>query len=275
LEKSRQSFAKRSKISNQKVEQFLKFENQLRTVRMKHPRMGLRKIFYKESLFEQIGVNQFETYFIAKGYGVVRKRAQIRTTNSRYTDRYYDNLINGFVLTRINELIVGDITYYTVGSCVYYISFLLDVYSLRIVGHSVDINMRTELCTKSMKMVEKLRGRQNIKEMIHHTDKGSQYGSIAYTNNLKGNQVQISMAETCLENGYAERINGIIKEEYLDFEPINNLNQMKKALEHAVKMYNEERPIKRHGYLTPIEFENGVKPKTKQTRKIKLHDFRA
>lgn len=274
MDKSRQSFAKRSKVSKQRVEMFLKLTDNIETVRMNHPRMGLRKIFYKESLFEHIGVNQFETYFITKGYGVVRKKSQIRTTNSRFSERYYDNLINGLVMNRINQLIVGDITYYITRDWTYYCCFLVDVYSLRIVGYSVDINMRTELCMRAMRMVVKTRGKQNIKEMIHHTDKGSQYGSIIYSDNLKKNQLQISMAENCLENGYAERINGIIKEEYLDFEQLKNLKQMKKALAKSVKLYNEERPIKRHGYLTPIEFENGVKPKTKQVNEFKLHDFR-
>ena len=270
---TRQGFHKRKKFQERQNVLLDFLAKQIKEVRKNHKIMGLRKIFYKQTLSKFMGLNQFERTFKALGYGVPESKGFIRTTNSRYTERYYDNLINGLVVNERNQLIVGDITYYIVKETTYYICFLVDVYSLRIVGHSVDLNMKTALCSKAFRMVLELRGEGKMNGTIHHTDRGSQYGSLIYTELVEGRNMIISMAENCLENGYAERINGIIKQEYLDGYSIPNLQGMKQRLDKSVSLYNHERPIKRLGYISPVESEEGLAPKTTAKHQIKLYDF--
>jgi len=270
---TRQGISKRRKSQRQKEALIRFLEGRVKSVRLDHKRMGLRKIFYKMSLFRYMGVNRFEHLFQELGYGVDRGRRRIFTTDSRNTERYYDNLVNGLVIRSCNQLIVGDITYYMVGDTTYYICFLVDVYSLRIVGHGVDLNMKKTLCMEAVERVKQLRGINSLTGTIHHTDKGSQYGSLAYVGMVTACKMTMSMAKNCLENGYAERINGIIKQEYLDFYKIGDLTEMKKRLERSVYLYNYERPVKRLGYLSPVEFESGREPKTRVKNKVKLYDF--
>lgn len=128
---------------------------------------------------------------------------------------------------------------------------------------------------KALKMALRMRRQKHFNELVHHSDKGSQYGSKAYLDKLSDAGIKVSMAGNSLENAYAERINGIIKNEYLVHENINSLKQLKNKLKQVVKLYNEKRPHIELGYLSPINFEKKIIDLPEPGRpKLKLYDFR-
>ena len=129
--------------------------------------------------------------------------------------------------------------------------FIIDVYTKKIVGYTISNHMRAEANIAALKMALKT----NKAPAIHHSDKGSQYGSNEYISLLKDNKCKISMCQTAQENAYAERINRTIKEEYLDYWHPKTLKDLKKILVKAVDHYNEKRPHNHLERLPPVIFE--------------------
>ncbi|MGB0879406.1 MAG: transposase [Polaribacter sp.] len=170
--------------------------------------MGSRVMFHHLGI-QTIGVNKFEKIVSRNGLCVVVKRKRIRTTNGCY-QKSDTNLINGLVLNKINQVIAGDITYLILEQITYYIFTLKDMYSKRIVGLYGSDTMLSKNAIKTLKQVIKLRGK-NIAGCIHHSDAGSQYKSKAYKKILKTNNISMSIAENCLQNGMAEQLNGVLK----------------------------------------------------------------
>jgi len=206
------------------------------------------------------------------GYRVKIKKRTIKTTlpgNYKYT-----NLIEGMVVKHINQVVQSDITYILVNEIFYYAIFIIDVYSKRIVGYQVSKNMRVEANIKTLKQMIKLRGKSAMAGCIHHSDRGSQYGSLEYRNLVKSVNCLLSMDHSAEKNAYAERINGIIKNEYLKYWTINSFEKLKSSVNKAVKHYNEKR-IHRHlpNKLSPNQFEKKWKTSTKiqQHREMIYH----
>jgi len=224
--------------------------------RKSHPRAGARKLFKLLGLDGEIGINQFEKLLSVNGLGVPVKRSAYKTTNSNHPLYKYGNLINGFKLTGVNQVWATDITYFILGDKVYYITFIMDVYSRRILGFSASENMKHENNIRVLKQSIKLRGKEKLRGLIHHSDKGSQYCSKAYIELLGEYNIKISMAGTSLENAYVERLNGIMKNDYLyPRSKVYDLKSLKKELKETVRLYNEERPHSELGGLTPALFE--------------------
>ncbi|MCK5538538.1 MAG: IS3 family transposase [Bacteroidales bacterium] len=241
-------------------------------VRKDHPRMSARKI-HKMLNLQDIGINKFEQFVSISGLKVQKYRSVIKTTRSGRFN--YPNLTYGLELDFINQLWAGDITYFITPVKTYYIVLLIDVYSRRVVGFSASDNMFADNNVRVLTMAIRMRKQKYFNELIHHSDKGSQYGSTAYLAKLNNAGIKVSMAENSLENAYAERINGIIKNEYLIHENINSLKQLKTKLKQVIKLYNEKRPHIELGYLSPINFEKKIKDLPERSRpKLKLYDFR-
>jgi len=245
----------------------------VKQVRKEHPRMGSRPMCHLLKV-QCIGINKFEDIVSSSGLGIEKKRLWIKTTHSNHNLQIYDNLTYGLELNGINQLWVSDITYYIKINQVYYLIFIQDVYSRRIIGYSSSDNMYTQNNIKALKMAFKLRKSAKYTELIHHSDKGSQYCSNEYTKQLKKAGIQISMAKNSLENPYAERLNGIIKNDYLAFREVNNIKQLNKALKEVVFIYNHKRPHSELDYLTPVEYEKKMQKLPKdQVNTMKLYDF--
>jgi hypothetical protein len=221
-------------------------------MRKDYPHASARKLHHLLGIEKIIGINRFEQFISTQGLGVSRPRTFIRTTQSG--PYVYPNLVHGIQLNGINQLWVSDITYFITVEGVFYIVLILDVYSRRIIGYSASENLLAINNLKALKMAFRTRGQKKFEGMIHHSDKGSQYGYIVYVKTLGNAGIQISMAETCLENPYAERINGIIKNDYLVAFDIKSLAQLKKALAKSVKRYNNF-PHGELGKSSPLEFE--------------------
>ncbi len=216
-------------------------------LRAQHPGCGVKKMY--ESLNPDfIGRDKFIDEFMSLGYRLKRKKNYHRTTISSLI--YKPNLIRGMLVNAPSIVWQSDITYIPVADKHYYAVFIIDVYTKEIVGYSVSDHMRTSANIMALKMACSKRKCPEI----HHSDRGSQYISKAYTSMLNKMGTQISMGLTALENAYAERINRTIKEEYLDYKWIRTFSQLKKAIANAVYHYNNFRPHNNLNGLSPIQF---------------------
>lgn len=236
--------------------------------RIKHRNMGSR-VMYHQLKIEDVGINKFEKIVSNNQLCVQIKRRRIVTTDGYY-EKSDKNLINGMVLSNINQVIAGDITYLILDDKTYYIFTLKDMYSKRIVGLYASENMFATNAITTLKQVIKLRG-DSIHNCIHHSDAGSQYKSNVYKNLLKKNQLKMSIAENCLQNGMAEQLNGVLKNDYI-IKHVKNIKELNRQLTEIKRLINEERPVEQIGYKTPVEFEEGLKTAEKSI-KIELYDF--
>ncbi len=229
---------------------------QVRLIRKNHRRMGTRKLYEVLNDFMlthqiKMGRDALFDLLAANGLLVRRKRRYVYTTNSFHWLKKYPNLIKGFKATMSNQLWVSDITYLKTEHSFLYISLITDAYSHKIVGYHIAPSLEAIETLQALKMA--LGQLTNVGDLIHHSDRGIQYCSSDYINLLVKNDIAISMTENGdpLENALAERVNGILKEEYLDHCKINNIHEAKAHLDQAINLYNKERPHMSIGLLTP------------------------
>lgn len=232
---------------------------QVKYIRKNHRRIGTRKLFEMMQPFLsehsiKMGRDALFT-LLSANYLLVRKRKRrVQTTNSYHWLRKYPNLIREFVPTAPNQLWVSDITYWKINTGEHlYISLITDAYSHRIVGFHVAETLETIESIQALQMALSALGAESHLQLTHHSDRGIQYCSAAYVKLLKDNNIKISMTENGdpLENAVAERINGIIKDEYLETYDIANIKDAKGLLKAVVDLYNTERPHMSIGNLTP------------------------
>jgi putative transposase len=232
-------------------------------LRSEHPGCGVEKI-YNTIQPDWLGRDKFIEIFMELGYRVKHHKNYIRTTVPAHFK--YPNLIQGMQVVKQNQVWQTDITYIKVGSDYYYLVFIVDVYTRRILGYSVSDHMRAEANINALRMALKNCG-GTIHGLIHHSDRGSQYIDKEYTRILTDNGAYISMGEKAQDNAYAERVNGIIKNEYLVYKEIKSFNQLRTEVKKAVGHYNTKR-IHRSlpGRSTPIDFEKSLLGLHKQKR---------
>ena len=202
---------------------------------------------------EWLGRDKFIEMFMELGYRVQRIRNYIKTTFP--THLKFPNLIQGMQVDRKNQLWQSDITYFKVGDKYYYLVFIVDVYTRKILGYAVSNHLRAEANMKALRMAIKNAG-GSITGLIHHSDRGSQYIHNDYIKLLVSKGAYVSMGEKAQDNAYAERVNGIIKNEYLIYKNINNFTKLKAEVRKTVYHYNNKRihtslPLR----STPSEFE--------------------
>jgi putative transposase len=231
---------------------------EVKSIRKNHRRMGARKLYEMLQPFmleHQIKMGRDALFnLLSSHHLLVRKRKRrIQTTNSYHWLRKYPNLIGEFTPTGINQLWVSDITYWKLKENHVYISFITDVYSHKIVGYQVAETMEAIESIRALQMALSALGAETHLNLTHHSDRGLQYCSGAYVKLLQDYNIKISMTENGdpLENAVAERVNGIIKDEYLDTYDIDNIKDAKKLLKTVVELYNNERPHMSIGNLTP------------------------
>ena len=248
-----------------------KLLKQARSLRKRHPRLGCRKLAnrIKDSGY---GRDKSETLLLKNGFRIRRKIKHVRTTQSQQ-QLYFPNLIQGLELTGKNQLFQTDITYYRVGTSHYYITFILDVFTRRIIGHNVGRTLKATENIKAMQMALRTRRGESLRQAIHHSDRGVQYIDKDYLDLLKREGMRISMCENAWENAYGERINRTIKEEYLDALLIKNFEQLKSQVDRAVWLYNTERSHQSlHCQMSPNQFEKYIESTVnKSPLKMKLY----
>ncbi len=228
------------------------------SIRENHRAMGGRKLYEKlQSFFLQhqikMGRDALFDLLSINGLLVKKRRRRFITTNSNHWLKKWPNLIRGIELTGVNQLWVSDITYFKIAGNYVYISLVTDAYSHKIVGYYLAETLESIETIQALKMALKQLPHTLPLALIHHSDRGVQYCSDIYVKLLQDNGIHISMTENGdpLENAIAERINGILKGEYLKHYAINTIEQARVYLNNAVKLYNEDRPHFSIGLLTP------------------------
>jgi putative transposase len=257
LQVTRQAVHQDSKRVGLKMQTCDRLIVQAKRVRKDHPQMGCRKIANRIRI-KGHGRDKTESLLMQSGFRIKRKIKHVRTTQSQ-RELYFPNLIQGLKLNNKNQVTQTDITYYRIGEDHYYITFLIDVYSRMITGYNVGTTLKAEENIKALLMAIKTRRNDDLKGMIHHSDRGSQYIDKEYIELLKNNGIQISMCNYAWENAYGERINRTIKEEYLDVWLIRNFMELKRKVSRAVYLYNHDRNHNNlYGKMSPIKFEKYI-----------------
>jgi transposase InsO family protein len=182
-----------------------------------------------------------------------RRKRKIITTDSRHWMRKYSNLIKPITVTRPEQIWVSDITYIKMIHQWGYLSLITDAYSRKIMGYSFRNDLAAEGCIAALQMA--LNNRVYKEQLIHHSDRGSQYCSQQYVKLLLENNIAISMTENGdpYENALAERMNGIIKTEFNLYNTQLGFEQTGKLIEKSINAYNSLRPHASCDYMTPDE----------------------
>lgn len=225
--------------------------------RDRHPAMSLKKI-YNRIQPNFIGQNKFVRFGMLYGYEAVKTKRSVKTTIPTCT-RKFSNLLDGLIINDINQVWVSDITYFRLNGKWVYIVLIMDLYSRRIIGFYWDKNMFATSNLKALHMAFSTRSCQLFNyQLIHHSDRGTQYNSLLYTNALVAAEIRISMGKIVYDNVHMERVIQTIKNEYLIHRNINTAKDLSSHLIKDTRLYNEERPHIELGMITPVEFERYI-----------------
>lgn len=216
-------------------------------IRQKQPFIGSKKLYYLLSgdLHQgalKLGRDGFHKLLSTYGLLIRRKRKYVNTTNSHHRFYTYGNLLKKTEITGPEEVYVADITYLRTRKGFVYLFLLTDAYSRKIMGWDVSNSLGIEGGIKALKMA--MRNTKKTTSVIHHSDRGIQYCSKIYTKLMKKNKMRISMTEEnhCYENSLAERVNGILKQDFmLDSEWPDHFSA-RQAVKQSINLYNTSRP---------------------------------
>lgn len=255
---SRQNYYKEhSRRKRKKVDEGL-IEKLVNAERAAQPRLGGRKLYFMlKSELASAGVTIGRDRF----FNVLRTNKLLLsplpkspcTTNSRHSLSVYRNIIKEVEITGPNQVWVSDITYIRTAEDFLYLSLITDKYSRKIVGYHLGETLETEESLKALEMA--LKDKPANARIIHHSDRGCQYCSHRYVKELKKHGFEISMTEEnhCSENALAERVNGILKQEYWLGVTFRSIEQASSAVPEAIYLYNVRRPHLALNYKTPEE----------------------
>jgi putative transposase len=235
----------------------LQLTSMIHKIRQDHPTMGIRDLYFKIKP-QSMGRDQFEAFCKYNNFHSKKSKNQRKTTNSSGVIRF-DNLAQNFTPTAIDQLWQSDITYFDLNNRFYYLTFIIDAFSRRIIGHSISNNLTTNCTTiPALKLAVKHRKKSKIPNLIFHSDGGGQYYAHEFLKLTQGLQIQNSMCQYPWENPMAERINGIIKNNYLKHWSIKNYEMLVKFTHKAVQLYNTDKPHIGLQRMSPINFEQLV-----------------
>jgi putative transposase len=244
---------------------------QVLAYRRDQPRIGTRKLL--ALLQPDMGRDAFFELLRSSGLLVRRKRRRARTTFSFHRFRKYPDLVKGMSVERPAQLWVSDITYIRIKEDFAYLSLVTDAYSRKIIGFSLSHDLSTDTCLRALKMA--LTTRLSDQPLIHHSDRGIQYCSAAYTRLLNKKGIAISMTQSGnpRDNAIAERVNGILKRELLHktYEDIPSAVQ---SVKRAVAVYNTLRPHSSLDMMTPDQahvMTGPIKRRWQNYYRVKAH----
>lgn len=254
---SRQAFYRREDYAQRSTSQAMLVLDLVIALRRDVPGLGTRKLhlLLSEPLAESgIKLGRDKLHNILQDHNLVlRQRRQApKTTDSDHSLKKYPNLLIDRVISAPGQVWVCDITYLCVGLGFSYLSIITDAYSKLIVGYCLHPFLTTEGCLKALEMALANKWERG-KELIHHSDRGSQYCSFDYIRKLKGAGISISMTQygDPYENAIAERVNGILKTDFRLNRVFLSFEEAVKAVDKSIYNYNHLRPHMSCGYLTP------------------------
>lgn len=235
---------------------------EIETYRMEHDRRaGSRSVFYNLDLKRRygLGVTRFERLMSLNEMTIVPMRLKVVTTQSDMQSWNYANLVDGLEIRTISQVVAGDLTYMYIGIKLFYLFCLTDLCSSFLVGMSVSDRMRSQDAQIALQQWIKIRGESAVRNCIHHSDGGKQYFSKDYLGNLKAHDIQISVAKNCMQNGYAEQRNALIKHHFIPCKQIDSLSELRQAIDEIQYFYNYGRKQQALGWRTPAEYEEYLK----------------
>ena len=230
--------------------------------RKEQPRVGTCKLYealQPSFLLANIKVGRDSLFDILREHNMLirRKKASCKTTNSYHHFHKYNNLVKDMDVTASNQVWVSDITYIRTVKGFCYLALITDMYSRKIVGYDISDSVELAGCLRALKRA--LRTARPAVGLVHHSDRGIQYCSNQYVDELKKRKIKISMTEEnhCYENALAERVNGILKDEFYLDQCFFSTDHAKLASKNAIDIYNSKRLHLSLGYKTPnMVFKN-------------------
>jgi putative transposase len=238
-------------------------------VRRQMPKLGTRKLYHiltPEFKKKQMRLGRDRLFDLLREEGllVLRKKRYTKTTNSKHWMRKYPNLIKDIELVRPEQVWVADITYIDTVEGNGYLHLVTDAYSKQIMGYELSKDMMTSSTLKALKRALKNRQYPHL-PLIHHSDRGLQYCSAPYTKELIAHQVTISMTQNGdpYENAIAERVNGILKEEFCLGETLQDPMEAKILSDQSIQAYNNLRPHLSCHMMTPKQMHAQTTAKLK------------
>lgn len=252
---SRQGYYQKQQRVEKRLKELSQVKAEVIKERIHLPRLGTRKLYYR--LSRQFNANGIKIgrdalfAFLRSEHMLIKpKRSYHKTTNSKHWLHKYPNLLKDKKATKPNEIWVSDITYIDTKTETAYLSLITDAYSRKIVGYHLHESLHTDGIAAAMQMAVK---QEHVnKPLIHHSDRGLQYCSSQYQQLLAKHKITPSMTDgyDCYQNALAERMNGIIKEEFLVVKAAD-IHQASSMIRQAVKLYNNRRPHLALNYQTP------------------------
>jgi len=224
-------------------------------VRKDMPRLGTRKLYYLlKDEFDakglKLGRDALFDYLRSEHLLIRPKKNYTKTTDSKHWLKKHPNLLAGMKVSRPEEVFVSDITYLKSRERTHYLALVTDAYSRKIMGYHLSDDLSAENTLKALKMA--ISNRVSDKPLIHHSDRGLQYASAIYQNELRRNNIRPSMTDgyDCYQNALAERINGILKQEFL-FEICSTGEELRALVKESIETYNRLRPHSSLAMKTP------------------------
>ena len=230
--------------------------------RIEQPRVGTRKLHEAlEPCFEANGlkIGRDKLFDILREHDLLvkRKKASCKTTDSYHRFHKYKNLVKDMTVDAPNQVWVSDITYIRTINGFCYLALITDMFSRKIVGYDISDSLELAGCMRALKKA--LAKARPAAGLVHHSDRGIQYCSNQYVDELKKRNIKISMTEEnhCYENAIAERVNGILKDEFYLDQCFFSIKHACNATKNAVDIYNNKRLHLSLGYKTPnMVFKN-------------------
>lgn len=252
---SRQAYYQKLKRDQAQVQVLKQVQDLVIDQRICMPRLGTRKPYYllnKEFKQRNLKVGRDKLFMFLRSEQMLIKprRSYTRTTMSKHWLRKHPNLVKERLFKHAEELWVSDITYLKTQSGNSYLSLVTDAISRRIMGYHLSEDLKTEGVLKALKMA--IKHRRYNHQLIHHSDRGMQYCSYEYQEELANNNILTSMTDgyDCYQNALAERINGILKDEFL-IHIYKDIDQARVVIEESIHTYNNKRPHLSLNYKTP------------------------
>ena len=234
-------------------------------VRARQPRIGVRKLYHLlKAEFEKLDCNlgRDALFGLLRDHGLLVERPKTgpRTTFANHRFHRYPNRIANLTIHRIHQVFVADITYLDTLEGFVYLALITDLFSRKIVGFDVSDSLSVEGALRALKIA--LKPVKHTDELIHHSDRGIQYSSHAYTDILGSGRVRISMTENgdVYQNAVAERVNGILKIDFLLNQTFASIQHATNSVKQSVWIYNNERPHLSLAKQTPqAVYQNSLK----------------
>lgn len=256
---SPQAYYQHNRLTERQVFHHEEVIQQVLEYRRLQPRLGTRKLLSALQIRNATGMGRDAFFELLREHGLLvrRRRSRVRTTFSCHRFKKYPNLTVGLLPERPCQLWVSDITYLRLKDDFAYLSLVTDAYSRKIIGFYVSHDLSTDNCLAALRMA--LAARTTGEPLIHHSDRGTQYCSRAYTELLKKHDIDISMTQSGnpRDNAIAERVNGILKQELLT-DTYDNVSLAARQVKQAIDTYNRLRPHSSLDMLTPEKAHNGT-----------------